>query len=149
MRLSTSQQPATLCGTAVSPASCCNYCLIDTWSAWSRRWYTSTFRLRTEPSVSEASNHTHPQLSEQKGFPQCALNAMMRNKNATIVTTSRFHITTRLLAGIINLSSYIVIKFCNIASWSQKQSDSCDLAEKGITCCGKQLELATRMKKNA
>jgi len=23
------------------------------------------------------------------------------------------------------------------------------LAEKGITCCGKQLELATRMKKNA
>jgi len=28
-------------------------------------------------------------------------------------------------------------------------SDSCDLGEKGITCCGKQLDLATRMKKNA
>ena len=30
--LSTSQQPTTLHGTTASPASCCNCCLIDTWS---------------------------------------------------------------------------------------------------------------------
>jgi len=35
---STSQQPTTLCGTAASPASCCNCCLTDTWSTWSWRW---------------------------------------------------------------------------------------------------------------
>jgi len=36
--LSTSQQPTTLHGTAASPASCCDCCLIDIWSAWSWRW---------------------------------------------------------------------------------------------------------------
>jgi len=36
--LSTSQQPTTLYGTAASPASCCDCCLIDTWSTWSWRW---------------------------------------------------------------------------------------------------------------
>jgi len=34
----TSQQPTTLYGIAASPASCCDYCLIDTWSTWSWRW---------------------------------------------------------------------------------------------------------------
>jgi len=36
--LSTSQQPTTMFGTAVSPATCCNCCLIGTWSKWSWRW---------------------------------------------------------------------------------------------------------------
>ena len=36
--LSTSQQPTTLYETAASPASCCDCCLIDAWSAWSLRW---------------------------------------------------------------------------------------------------------------
>jgi len=36
--LSTTQQPTTLYGTAASPASGCNCCLIDTWSTWSWRW---------------------------------------------------------------------------------------------------------------
>ena len=35
--LSTSQQPTRLYGTAVSPASCCNCCLMDTWPTWSWR----------------------------------------------------------------------------------------------------------------
>jgi len=35
---STSQQPTTLYGTAASPASCSNCCLIDTWFTWSWRW---------------------------------------------------------------------------------------------------------------
>jgi len=48
------------------------------------RGQTHTFRFSTEPSVSEASNHTHPQPSEQKGFPPCALDATMRNTNATM-----------------------------------------------------------------
>ena len=53
------------------------------------------------------------------------LKALMQYKNATIATMSRVHITTRLLAGIINvLSSYIPIKFwfCIITSWSQKHA---------------------------
>jgi len=49
-------------------------------------------------------------MSEQKGFPPCELDAVMGNTNVTIATMSRVHITTRLLAGIINvLSSYIAI----------------------------------------
>ena len=72
--------------------------------------HTYTFCFSTEPSVSEASNHTHPQLSEQKGFPPCALDATMRNTNATIATMPRVHVTTRLIAGIVDvLSSYIAI----------------------------------------
>ena len=34
-----SQQPTTPYGTAASPASCCDCCLIDTWSTWSWRWW--------------------------------------------------------------------------------------------------------------
>ena len=36
--LLTSQQPTTPYGTIASPASCCDCCLIDTWSTWSCRW---------------------------------------------------------------------------------------------------------------
>ena len=35
---SNSQQPMTLYGTVGSPASCCNWYLIDTWLTWSRKW---------------------------------------------------------------------------------------------------------------
>jgi len=36
--LSTSEQPTTPYGTVVSPASCYDCCLTDTWSTWSWRW---------------------------------------------------------------------------------------------------------------
>ena len=49
--LSTSQQPAALYGTAASPASCCNCCLIDTWFTWSWRWLA----IAASPSPSETA----------------------------------------------------------------------------------------------
>jgi len=71
----------------------------------------------------------------------------MRNTNATIATMSRIHVTTRLLAGIIDVpSSYMPFKYCIITSSKARHfSVSRDLAEERTTCCGKQLDFATNI----
>jgi len=74
---------------------------------------------------------------------------MTRNTNATIATTSCVHVTTRLLAGIIDvLSSYmaiLILYYYKLILKARHLSVSRDLAEERTTCCGEQLELATRI----
>jgi len=63
--LSISQQPTTLQRIAVSPASCCDFYLTDTWSAWSWMWF-SIAASPLPPQTANGAGHDTSKISSSK-----------------------------------------------------------------------------------
>jgi len=66
--LSISQQHTTLYGTMASPASCCDCCLIDAWSAWSWR-LLATAALHLPPETVKGAGYDGSRTSSHRDLP--------------------------------------------------------------------------------
>jgi len=60
--------PTTQYGTAASPASCCDCCLIDTWSAWSWSWLAIAASPSPPETTKEAGYDTSRTASHRELF---------------------------------------------------------------------------------